>query len=168
MADPLDRWLDVAMSEYAEASTTLGFEARVIARLRGEKPRRVRVWAAAFAAAAAMVVAATLGIRATQVHEMPVPRIAESFVVPRIEKVTVRSPERQQRVVNTQTASTRGVPIVATPITRQEEAVLRVVRNARAKQMASLAVPLKEFTGESTPLEIQDLNIPTIFGEERK
>ena len=167
MAESLDRWLDVAMSEYASAPTPLGFEARTIARLREERPRRMWAWTATFAAAAVVMVV-VLGFRNTRVAEMAVPTIAEQITVPAIEKTHPAVLPPRMIVAKAQTDSARGVPIVAAPVTRQEEAILRVVRNARAKQLASLAAPQKEFKGESTPLEIQDLNIPTMFGEEKQ
>jgi hypothetical protein len=167
MAESLDRWLDVAMAEYADAPAPLGFEARTIARLQEEKPRRMWAWSGALATAAALVVVATLAVRVTRVDDMPVPRVAENVAVPTIEKVTARRPALHQVVAKEPTVTTRGVPIVAAPITRQEEAILRVVRNARAKQLASLVAPAKDFKGESIPLEIQNLNIPTMFGDEK-
>jgi hypothetical protein len=167
MADSLDRWLDVAMSEYASRPAPLGFEARTIARLREEKPRQVWAWAAACATAAAIVMVAVLGLRVTRVADMPVPIITEHLPVPAIGKTNPVVPQLRIVAAKAKIDSTRGVPIVAAPITRQEEAILRVVRNARAKQLASLAAKPKEFRGESTPLEIQDLNIPTMFGEQK-
>ena len=51
----LDRWLDAALRDRANAEPRMGLEARVLARLGSEQPRRTFSWMPLFAAAAVLV-----------------------------------------------------------------------------------------------------------------
>ena len=168
MADSLDRWLDHALAEYSDASAPLGFEARTIARLREETPRQTWRWttAAAFAAAVAVAVFTLPRLR---VEEMKVPPpIATKIRVPALEKTRMAMAERRPRAARVKVDSMRGVPIVATPLTAQEQALLRVVRNARAKQYAGLVSRPRDLSKEVDPLEFKQMEIPALGKEEKQ
>ena len=165
MADSMDQWLDHALAEYSDVSAPFGFESRTVARLREERPLRRWGWitAVAFAAALALAVFTRPGLR---VEEMKVPPIAVKIRVPAIEKTRMVG-ERRAMVARVKVDPMRGVPIVATPLTAQEQALLRVVRNARAKQYAALVSQPQDLSKEVAPLEFKRMEIPLLGREEK-
>jgi len=166
--EKLDRWLETALAEYADVHPPLGFEARTMARLREDKPRRGWIWELGFAVAAAAVFVMVIRVTVNRAIPADPPVITARIVVPQIQRVVVEtSAPPARRVVERQDA-TRGVPIVASPVTPQEEAILRLVGNSRAQQLASLAVRHGDLTKESNQLQIQELNIPPVVKEEEQ
>lgn len=166
MKDSMDRWLDVAMSEYASVSVPLGFEMRTVAKLREEQPRRA--WGWAVVAAFAAIVVAALTFHGFRVAEMSVAPIAEQIRVPAIDKGQLVTAPHHARAARASSSSVRGVPIVATPLTAQEQALLRLVRNARAKQYAGLVSKPEDLSKEVDPLEFKQMEIPALGREEKQ
>jgi hypothetical protein len=165
MRDQIDSWLDGAMADYANVHAPFGFEARVIARLREREKRYGWVWPAALVAAIAMAV---FTVNVDRANTVDLPSYTVRIAVPPIQRIsmTVAVPRPNHQV--SRTVETRGVPIVSAPVTAQEEAILRVTRNARAKQLASLATDRTDLTQEKNLLEIQELDFPPVTREEKQ
>lgn len=70
-SDELDRLLDAALAGYGSAEPRIGFESRVLARVRMEKPRLVIRWATVAAALAALMMVVLFWPR--RVAEFPLP-----------------------------------------------------------------------------------------------
>lgn len=166
MRDPIDNWLDAAMTDYADVRAPLGFEARLLARLRQRTFRPG--WACSFGFAAVMVtiVAALLTINLDDSATIEIPSISAHIPSPVIERKTAVVAASRPKLATTRNDQNRGVPITAAPLTPQEEAILRLVRNSRAQQLASLTVKHGDLTKESNTLQIQELNIPAVGKEE--
>ena len=165
--DPLDQWLDVALGDYGDVEVPLGFELRTMGRLREVQLNRHRVWTFGFASASVLAITLALIFLWPQHSITNLPRIPTHIAVPQIAKVGVVPTVRIQKQT-AHRASTRGVPIVAAPLTRQEEAILRVLHNARARQLAFLPPASRDLTQEQDPLDIQELDIPPIMKREQK
>lgn len=165
MPDQIDSWLDAAMADYANVHAPLGFEARVTARLREREKRRG--WMGAAALAAAIAIAVFTGI-ADRANTVDLPSYTVRIEVPANQRIsaTVAAPRANRQVLRA--VETRGVPIVAAPVTAQEEAILRVTRNARAKQLASLATDRTDLTQEKNLLEIRELDFPPVAREDKQ
>ena len=163
MPDSIDQWLDVAIAERAEVSTPPGFELRTIARLREEQPGRSWGWAVAVTAAALAI--GIFAFHDWRAAEMKVVPISERISVPAIDKIHMAT--RRQQVVEARehVDRTRGVPIIAAPVTSQEQALLRVVRNGRAKQYAGLVSQAEDLSKELQPLEFKQMEIPMLGRE---
>jgi hypothetical protein len=165
MPDQIDSWLDAAMADYANVHAPLGFEARVITRLRERKKSRTWMWPAVVAAGIAIAVFTVIADRTNTVD---LPSYTVRIAVPPIQRTsaTVAAPRTNHQVLRA--VETRGVPIVSAPVTAQEEAILRVTRNARAKQLASFATDRTDLTQEKNLLEIQELDFPPVAKREDK
>ncbi|HEY3929970.1 MAG TPA: hypothetical protein VGL89_16485 [Candidatus Koribacter sp.] len=163
--DHLDRWLDTALNEYSNAEAPLGFELRTIARLRDQRSAKYRSRAFRLAAALTVAIAVVLALRWSHAPIASPPLVQARIVVPAIEKVSFISPAPKARR-NAAHESVRGVPIVATPLTPQEEAILRVGRNAHARQLAFAPPVRRDLTQPQDPLDIQELDISPVGKEE--
>lgn len=165
--DQLDTWLDTAMAEYALVQPSPGFEARMIAELRARASRRL-LWIPLTSLSVAAAIVAVIFIFPVLRTKVGVPPQLHSQIAgPQIQRVAivVATPEPKQVVARHD--ATRGVPIVATPLNPQEEAILRVVRNARAPQLATLT-PERPVVNEKNFLEFRELDIPLVTREEVK
>lgn len=165
--DQFDRWLDSAMAGYSDVPLPLGFEARTIAKLRERRLQRGWMWTFSLAAATALcMVFAMIATR-------PVPSGPPAFraritvpVVKRVTEVSAVKPLPHPKRTIAGPDSTRGVPIIAAPVTKQEEAVLHVLRNSHAQQLASLTAQEEELSREGTVLQIRELDIPPVVKQE--
>ena len=163
--DQFDVWLDRALAEYSAVEPPLGFEGRMLERLR--RPRLQRNWLAFLAVPAFAAVIWAIAVLKTPVSGPPAPLQAKT-TVPEIQKVEIDPRIASHRLVAAQRPQpTRGVPIVVPPVTREEEAILRVVRNSRAKQLAGVMTRPDDLSQEGTLLEIKKLEIAPILGERK-
>ena len=169
--DKFDDWLDTALAEYSKVEPPVGWQSRVIASMHVSRRRSIWMWSAAIATAAMLVIAFVAAFQRSLPKEPPI--IGAQIAVPAIERVelqagssspsVLRRPRLQSREV-----SVRGVPIVAAPITPQEEAVLRLVRNSRARQLAGLVVQPRDLSKETDLLQFKEMEIPVLGREEEK
>ncbi|ABF39593.1 hypothetical protein Acid345_0588 [Candidatus Koribacter versatilis Ellin345] len=167
--DRFDGWLDTALAEYSNVEPTLGFESRMLAAVRGRKQRAVWMWSTGLAAAAVVVISFLTALNQPVPSAPPV--VSARISVPAIERVTAQAAaEPKQRKTRPQDVQTsiRGVPVVASPFTPQEEAVLRLVRNSRAKQLAGLVAQPRDLSKEVDLLQFKEMEIPVLGREEEQ
>ena len=163
-----DDWLNTALAEYSNVEPPLGFESRTSAVLRTRQRRPMGLFTAAVATAVLLAIAVTAALSRPLPSAPPV--LSAKISVPAIERVVSQplkpKTNRPQRTIAE--PSVRGVPIVASPITPQEEAVLRLFRNSRAKQLAGLVVKPRDLSKETDLLQFEEMEIPVLGKEERQ
>lgn len=176
----VDDLLDSALARYAQAEPRPGLEARLLARLRSEPEPAAFAWHwLPMAAAAAVILAAALyfaGSRESRPPEVavePQPAVAPQVTTP-------PPPEPSGTVVNRAVAkqpSAAGASMRAagarasisvrrqeffqpTPLSEQEAALLRFVRQTPAEDLLALA---RQSRAEPIPeLRVEALNIPPL------
>jgi len=181
----VDELLDSALAQYAEAEPRPGLEARLLARLRSEPEPAAFGWRwLPMAAAAAVILAAALyfaGSRESRPPEVAVQ--PQPAVAPRVIEPPLTAPVAQQasnpvanRAAATQPfaagASLRAAATRAsisarrqeffqpTPVSEQEAALMRFVRQTPAEELLALARQSR--TGPIPDLRVDALDIPPL------
>lgn len=160
----LNRWLDTALDDYTKVEVPLGLELRTIVRLRESQRAPQRAWMLALAAACVVVAGIGLALLWPPAPLGAPPLVTAQIAVPRIEKAKaavatpwVRSGHRDP---------TRGVPIVVAPLTPEEQALIRLMRNAGAQKLAySGTLRHAGLDRPAEPLHIENLTIPPLQEE---
>ncbi len=163
----LDSWLDDALASYSNVAVPYGLEARMLGKLRERKLRRFSWMSWAWAGAPAVAIALILVIAAVPRNTGAIPPALHARIaVPEVRKVALAPVNGQP--AKAVPVSTRGVPIVAVALNSQEEAILRMVRNARARQLATLTADRGDVRLEGDIIGFRELQIPPVTREEEK
>lgn len=157
--EQLERWLDLAMKEYADVQPREGFEQRVAQRLQKGQVR----WGWALAPLAAAAVLATCILVWRSQPQVGAPPVLQAKVnVPALQRVEMHEPAQQRpRRGNRTPHDPRGAPLVTPGLSPQEQAILQMLRTSRATTMAAL-----DNTGEEK-IVIPKLENTPVGGEER-
>jgi hypothetical protein len=157
--DPLDRLLDNALEIYAGQEPRPGIDRRVLNRIRAEggRPRSLLLrWALPIAALGGLL--AGVNIWKDRAEPAARPKMARteanppSMIAPATE--SAKPPRVNPRSARRSRMPTQAEFPVRTPLTRQERALIALVRSAPDEAMQA--------SGQTMPIEIEPLRIEAI------